>query len=66
MNGSERKGGQMLIGMADRGERAERGKPGMKFHDGTPLLDDLGIDKKHSHRWQLLYRMDEAEFEVAG
>ena len=35
----------------------------MKFHDGT-LLEDLGIDKKHSHRWQLLVRMDEAEFEA--
>ena len=31
------------------------------YHDET-FLGELGIDRNHSHRWQLLARMDEAEF----
>ena len=53
----------MLIDMAERGERHSRGGDHAKLHDGT-LLADLGIDKTQSHRWQLLARMDEAEFEA--
>ena len=34
------------------------------YHDET-FLDGLGIDRNQSHRWQLLARMDEAEFEAA-
>ena len=52
----------MLINMAERGQRVERGKPGMKLHDETSLAD-LGIEKSHSHRWQLLARMNEDQFE---
>ena len=59
---SERKGGQMLIDMAERGER--RGDGRKRLHDETVSLDDLGIDKTKSHRWQLLARMDRGEFEV--
>ena len=61
---SERKGGQMLIGMAERGERHPGGKS-IEFHDGTQLAD-LGIDKTKSHRWQLLIRMLAGQFEVVA
>ncbi len=52
----------MLIDMAERGER--RGDGRKRLHDETVSLEDLGIDKTQSHRWQLLIRMDEAEFEA--
>ena len=59
----ERKGGQMLIDMAERGERRSRGGGHAKSHDVT-LLADLGIEKMQASRWMLLARMDEAEFEA--
>ena len=58
----ERKGGRMLIDMAERGER--RGDGRKRLHDETVSLEELGIDKAQSHRWQLLARMDENEFEA--
>ena len=59
----ERKGGQMLIDMAERGERHPGGKS-IELRDASQLAD-LGIAKTQSHRWQLLARMDENEFEAA-
>ena len=64
MNGCERKGGRMLIDMAERGERHPERGDRRGFQDAT-RLKDLGIDKTKSHRWQLLAWMDEEEFEVA-
>ena len=58
----ERRGGQMLIDMAERGER--RGDGRKRLHDDTVSLEELGTDKTQSHRWQLLARTDEAEFEA--
>ena len=60
---SERKGGGMLIGMTERGERRYRGGDHAKSHDVT-LLADLGIEKMQASRWMLFARMDEAEFEA--
>ena len=54
----------MLIDMAERGERRPVGHgKAVRLQDATKL-EDLGIDKTKSHRWQLLARMDEAEFEA--
>ena len=59
----ERKGGEMLIGMAEREERHPERGDRRGFQDAT-RLEDLGIEKTQSHRWQLLARMDEDEFEA--
>jgi len=59
----ERKAGLMLIDMAERGERHPGRGDHAELRHATPLTD-LGIEKTQSHRWQLLARMDEAEFEA--
>lgn len=62
---AERKAGQLLGEMAERGERAVRGQA-QKSHDATfqpPQLADLGVTKQQSHRWQKLGEMDDAAFE---
>jgi hypothetical protein len=50
---AERKVGQLLREMAERGER-ERGHGDRKsgWQAVTPTLDDLGISKTQSSRWQ--------------
>lgn len=60
---SERKGGQLLIRMAKQKERHPGRGDHAELHDAIPLAD-LGIEKTQSHRWQLLARMVEAEFET--
>jgi hypothetical protein len=63
---AERRAGEMLAEMAERGER-DNGKgnrnPGLKSHAGTPKLADLGITKSQSSRWQHLARLTPEEFE---
>lgn len=58
---AERKCGELLIGMAECGERAGRGKPDTA--SGLPTLADLGIEEKQSTRWQKIARIPLAEFE---
>ena len=55
-----RRGGQILIEMAENGSRADRGR---KFN-GQLDLADLGIEPMRSSRWQALARMPEARFEA--
>jgi hypothetical protein len=49
----DRKAGQLLIEMAERGERAIGGEAGRR--EFLPVtLADLGVTKKQSHYWQRL------------
>lgn len=61
---AERKNGQILREMAERGERQ---KPGDTWlHAATilsPTIENLGIEKTQSHRWQLLTYIPEERFE---
>ncbi|MBA3583013.1 MAG: hypothetical protein H0W36_00535 [Gemmatimonadetes bacterium] len=56
-----RKGGQILIDMADNGTRADH--PGVG-NGPLPTLSDLGIEPMRSSRWQWLARKSEIAFET--
>lgn len=57
---AERKAGEMLSEMAERGERETGGKPS---HGATvPKLDDLGVSRTQSSRWQKLGALDDEAF----
>lgn len=59
---AERRAGEMLRDM----DRQERGRPEKTLHDETftpPKLDDLGISRVQSHRWQLEASVPEETFE---
>jgi hypothetical protein len=55
---AERRAGQLLVGMAERRERAA---PGEMSHGVT--LPVLGITRMQSSRWQRLAEMNEPAFE---
>jgi ParB family chromosome partitioning protein len=55
-----RRGGQMLIEMAETGQRADKGRKS----NGQLDLADLGIEPMRSSRWQWLARQTEAAFEA--
>lgn len=55
-----RRGGQLLIDMANSGARARR--PGVA-NGPLPTLADLGVEPMRSSRWQALARMPEPRFE---
>src|SRR5262245_13219915 len=61
---AERRAGEMLAEMAERGERA---KPGDNQHGGSNgarlPLSDLGVSKSQSSRWQKLAENTDDEFE---
>jgi len=62
---AERRGGEILR----ETEKHKGGRPGKnRFHDGTSLnpetLDDLGVTKKQSHRWQAIASVPEQTFEA--
>jgi hypothetical protein len=72
---AERRAGEMLRGMAERGERATQGD-GPKFDpanssieelvsDRPKTLEELGVNKRESHRWQALAAMPDEHFETA-
>jgi hypothetical protein len=65
---AERRAGEMLIEMAEKGER-DNGKGNrnavLKSQAGTPKLADLGITRSQSSRWQLLAKLSVEEFEKA-
>ena len=61
-----RHGGRVLIDMAEAGERAtQRSNRGNQHSSATELstLDNLGITKQRSHRWQRVARMPADEFD---
>lgn len=61
---AERKAGQLLTEMAQRGERASAssGRPEKASHPAR--LSDLGVSETQSSRWQKLGGMDDAAFEA--
>lgn len=64
---AERRGGEILREMAQRGERDDgRGNrnPSLKSQTATPKLDDLGVTKTQSSRWQRLAELPEDKFEA--
>jgi N6-adenosine-specific RNA methylase IME4 len=67
---AERRAGELLIEMEDRGERRAQGQGDGKGRSAQPLpkLTDLGINKTQSSRWQKLAALDPNRFEakVAG
>lgn len=62
---AERRGGEILIAMAERGERRSQsdGRPSEVLHDATLNLDDLDIERTQSHRWQAIARIPDDDFE---
>jgi len=64
---AERRAGELLIEMAELGER-DSGKgnrnPVLKSQAATPKLFDLGISKTQSSRWQELARISDDTFEA--
>jgi N6-adenosine-specific RNA methylase IME4 len=60
---AERKAGQLLKEMADRGERDPGGRGRIELRPATQLAD-LGVTKTQSHRWQKLGAMADEAFEA--
>ncbi len=62
---AERRAGEMLRQMAEQGARDDGNGGDRKsgFHDGTVKLADIGVQKKESHRWQLIAAVPEPAFE---
>jgi hypothetical protein len=61
---AERKAGQVLIEMGERGERTDRGhNTKLELRNATPTLADLGVTKTQSHRWQEIAKVPERVFE---
>jgi hypothetical protein len=58
---AERRAGELLRDMADRGERAVR--KNMKSQPATSKLSDLDINKSQSSRWQKLAETPDDDFE---
>ncbi len=48
---AQARAGELLRRMRERGERVRRGSPGMKSQPATSL-DDLGVTRSESSRWQ--------------
>jgi hypothetical protein len=59
---AERKAGEMLCGMENREKRG--GDRKSKSHDVTLKLDDIGITKMQSSRWQEEAKVPEEKFEA--
>ena len=60
---AERKAGQLLAEMKENGEREAGGRPEKRSHDATVSLNDLGISKTQSSRWQKLGALADGDFE---
>ena len=62
---AERRAGELLREMAERGERAKSApKTGRRKVTSSPKLSDLGISKNQSSRWQRLAAIPEEQFET--
>jgi N6-adenosine-specific RNA methylase IME4/ribosomal protein L12E/L44/L45/RPP1/RPP2 len=61
---AERRAGEILMRMAEDGERfAQGGDREAKSQEGILRLSDLGVTPKQSSMWQTLARVDETSFE---
>jgi N6-adenosine-specific RNA methylase IME4 len=63
---AERRAGELLVEMEDRGERRTQGRGDGKGRSAQPLpkLADLGINKTQSSRWQRLAALAPETFEA--
>ena len=60
---AERRMGELLGEMNLKEKRLDNLKQNPKSHDETSDLDDLGISKTQSYRYQLISRIDDKKFE---
>ena len=61
---AERRMGELLVHMAERGERAKSApKTGRRKVTSSPKLVDFGISKNQSSRYQTLAKLDDEAFE---
>jgi N6-adenosine-specific RNA methylase IME4 len=67
---AERRAGQILIEMRERGERHARGGTGANQHEqkspgatSAPTLADLGMTKTQAARWQAKAKLEDDEFD---
>lgn len=63
---AERRAGELLIAMAESGDRVANGRPKQSQDDTVPAqrLSDLAISRMQSSRWQQLARLGEQEFDA--
>jgi len=61
---AERRAGEILADMAERGERDKGHYRKSLSSTALPKLADLGVSKTQSSRWQRLADMNDAEFEA--
>lgn len=58
-----RHGGRVLIDMAATGKRQNAGRPnGSSAEPFSPRLEDMGLSKQRSSRWQAVSRLSDAEY----
>jgi hypothetical protein len=60
---AERRAGEILAEMADRGERHRRGDSNQHAKSQAATLQNLDINKSQSSRWQKLAEIEEDDFE---
>jgi hypothetical protein len=61
---AERKGGEILIEMAENGERADRGRRDQMSRATTFTLKDLEVSRDQSSKWQRLAKLPEDKFKI--
>jgi DNA N-6-adenine-methyltransferase (Dam) len=61
---AERKGGEILIEMAENGERADRGRRDQMSRAATFTLKDLEVSRDQSSKWQKLAKLPADKFEI--
>jgi hypothetical protein len=61
---AERKAGDILIEMAENGERADRGRRDQMSQAATFTLKDLEVSRTQSSKWQQLAKLPDDKFKI--